>query len=785
MGAAAPAMTNFNGGELSPTIEGRIDINKYTNGCYKMEGFIPLVQGPARRRSGTRFVDEVKDSNDRTWLVPFKFSGDVSYMLEFGDGYIRIYLDHELVIYPKPPNYNGATTYAVGDLVFDTVGSLSYYCIRATTGNAPPNATYWYQMPDVPPIYEIPTPYALADLTNDDGTFAIEYAQTGDIIYFVHPGYKPRKMTREGALTWRFSEIDFKGGPFIGVDPDNTITVYASAETGTGITLTASSSIFTSDHVGALFLLEARLTDPVTAWEPGKVIALNSLRRSDGNVYKALNGGATTGASKPVHLEGARYDGDAGVQWEYQHSGYGWVIIRTASGTTATADVISRIPSSAVGAGNPTTRWSFSELSASRGWPSHVTFFKERLVLMRGAQVFMSVASDFENFQNRDGADVTADMAISITVASDEINDAAWLAPASKLLIGTLGNEVAVGELSSSEALGPANINAVTQTGHGSRQVRPVKVNDSILFIQKAGRKLREIRFTFESDGYATTDLSVLADHITRGQIIQMAYQQEPHSIVWMVCNNGELIGFTFNREQEVLGWHRHPIGGDGYVESVACIPSPDGARDEVWFIVKRTINGVTKRYVEYMERDWISVEGMAIEDAFFVDSGLTYDGAPATIISGLDHLEGETVAVLADGVKRANATVSGGSITISPSASVVQVGLPYTSKLTTMRIEAGGDLGTAQGKTKRISEVVFRLLDSRGGTFGNDGGTMDDIRYYPADYLGTPTYPYSGDTEKMAWPEGYETDGRITIKQEDPYPMTVVAVFPELETNT
>jgi hypothetical protein len=384
-------------------------------------------------------------------------------------------------------------------------------------------------------------------------------------------------------------------------------------------------------------------------------------------------------------------------------------------------------------------------------------------------------------------------MAISITVASDEINDAAWLSPSSKLLIGTLGSEIAVGELSSSDPLGPANITAQTQTSHGSRQVRPVKVNDSILFVQKAGRKLREIRFTFESDGYATTDLSVLADHITRGQIIQMAYQQEPHSIVWMACANGELIGFTFNREQEVLGWHRHPIGGTvppgggeaSYVESVACIPSPDGARDETWMIVRRTINGVTKRYIEYMERDWISVEGMAIEDAFFVDSGLTYDGSPATTISGLGHLEGETVAILADGVKHANRTVSGGSITLSAAASVVQVGLPYTSKLTTMRIEAGGDAGTAQGKTKRISEVVFRLLDSRGGTAGNDGGTMDDIRYYPSDYLVAPTYPYSGDTETMKWPEGYETDGRITVEQADPYPMTIVAIFPELETST
>lgn len=782
MGTAAPIQTNFNGGELSPTIEGRVDINKYVNGCYAMRNFIPLVQGPARRRSGRRFVAEVKDSSDRTWLVPFRFSDDAAFVLEFGDGYIRFYTNHGQLLTGAVAAYNNATAYVPGDLVLQ--GGVRYYCKANTTGNPPPNATYWH--PLTADIYEVPAPWSVADLTNaTEGTFRLWLEQSGDVVYITHPSHPTRKLIRVSNTRWELSVAAFKGGPFIGVNADETRTVYASAATGAGITLTASAAIFNANHVGSLFLIEAKRVDGVFQWEVGKAVGAGVERRSDGNVYLSANA-ATTGTVKPVHLEGERYDGDTGVRWEYLHSGYGIVRITAigGGGTTATADVISRIPSQAVGAANPSTRWSHAEFSADRGYPSHVTFFRERLWLFRQTQAWGSVASDFDNFANRDGPDVTADMAISINFASEQINDVAWVAPSQKLLVGTVGNEFAIGELAASDPLGPANIQAQSQTGHGSRQVRPIKVNDSNLFIQKAGRKLREIRFTFESDGYATTDLTVLADHVTKGRVVQMAYQQEPHSIIWCACQNGEMIGFTFSREQDVLGWHPHPVGGDGFMESVACIPAPGGGYDEVWTITRRTINGVTRRYVEYGEKDWIQVEGDAIEDAFFVDCGLTYNGVPADVISGLDHLEGQTVAVLADGSTHPDRVVSGGSITLQREASVVHVGLAYESKLTTMRIDAGAEMGTAQGKIKRISNVVFRLLDTLGGKAGRDGQDLDDIMFRSsADPMDGPPAPLTGDTDEINWPDGYEREGRITIVQQQPLPMTVVAIMPIMST--
>lgn len=788
MATVAAIQSNFNGGELSPTVEGRVDINKYSNGLYRMRGFIPLVQGPARRRSGTRFVAEAKDSTVRGWLVPFTFSDDSAFVLELGDNMMRFYTDHGQLIVTVFAPYSAVTTYTPGEVV--NVAGQAYVCILESFGNAPAvSPLYWYPLTMVGgnAIYEIPTPWAEADLTKPDGTFKLWMEQSGDVIYITHPSYPPQKLIRLENTSWSLTAVEFQNGPFIGVNPDETITVYASAETGTGITLTASSGIFDAAQIGSLMLIETKLADQIPQWEPGKVIALGVQRRSDGNYYLSTAAG-TTGGSKPVHLQGARYDGDPGVQWEYLHSGYGIVrITAVASSVSATADVVSRIPIQAVGVGNPTTRWSFAEFSDQRGYPSHVSFFRERLFLFRSTQAWGSVASDFENFANRDGADVTADMAISINFASDQINDVAWVMPGNQLLVGTVGNEFAIGELSTSDPLGPANIQATPQTSHGSRQVRPIRVNDSILFAQKSGRKLREIRFSFESEGYATTDLTVLADHITKGQIVQLAYQQEPHSIVWCACANGDLIGFTFNREQDVLGWHAHQLGGttEAVVESVVCIPSPDGARDELWLQVRRNINGVIKRHIEYMERDFISSEGMTLDDAFFVDSGLTYEGPPASVFSGLDHLEGQLVTGLAaDGVLMGLALVSAGSVTFpdTPPGGFVapcSIGLPYPANMTTMRIETGSDIGTAQGKIKRITDVRVRLLDTVGGVAGRDGATLDAIKPDPDAAAGL----YSDDSLRVTWPQGYELAGRMTIQQNDPLPMTIVALMPTVAT--
>jgi len=781
MPKASPIQYSFNTGELSPTLEGRTDLNKYSSGCRTLENFIPMVQGPARRRSGTYFVEEIKNSANRSWLLRFEFSESQAYILEFGDQYIRFYTNYGQVQTGSITAWLTSTAYAVGDLRSN--GGTNYYCkVAHTSGTFSTDlaAGKWHTLTGT--TYEIPSPYTAADLTNSNNTLKLRTVQSADVIYIVHPSYAPKKLSRYSATRWILEDINFLGGPFEDVDPDEAITVYASAQTGTGITLTASSALFASTDVGSTFLLEQKSVDGITQWEVGKSISSGARRRSDGKTYEALNS-ATTGTVKPIHSIGAVYDGDSGVQWQFRDPGYGYVkITGFTNSTTVTADVVSRLPSGAVGSGNATNRWAFSRWSSVRGWPSQVAFFRERLVFASGQKIDMSVAADYENFADRDeSGQVVADMAIAIEVSSDQVNKIEWLAASDGLLIGTAGGEFVAQEVTTDQPLGPDNVKIVPQSSYGSKSVIPVLVGESVLFVQRSGQKLRELVFDFANNGYKSSDLTVLSEHITYGGLVDICYQQEPHSIVWCVRSDGELLGFTFNREQDVLGWHRHPLGGDGIVECVETIPSPFGDQDDLWMIVRRTIDGQTKRYIEYLWPDF--VDNNDIEDAFCVDCGLTYDSTAVSTISGLDHLEGKIVSILADGAAHPNRTVESGSVTLQRASSVVHVGLPYTSRLQTMRPEAGAGDGTAQGKTKRINKMVIRFLATVGAKAGPDVDHLDEIQFRSGSALMDAPVPLFTGDKIMEWPGGYDFDGYMIVEQDQPLPMTLVALMPQLQT--
>lgn len=828
---ASPILTSFNGGEFSPLMAGRVDLKNYANGCRRIRNFIPTRQGPARRRPGTRFVAEVKTSGERTWLGRFEFNTEQAYVLEFGHLYIRFFSLHGVVGAP----------------------------------------------------FEVVTPYTTSDLTRSDGTFALRFVQSGDVMYICHRSYRQRKLTRTGASTFSIAEHLPSGGPFKDTDPDNLITVYASANTGAGITLTASSAIFLAGHVGSYFLMEQKNVDAILQWEPAKVIVANDVRRSDGKNYHALNG-ATTGTVKPVHAVGAKYDGNAGVQWQFDDPGFGWAKITAigGGGTTATADVVSRIPDGAVGVGNPTTRWAHSAWSTVEGFPDSLTFFKERLCYARGRQVWGSVAGDFEDFRDRDeGGLITTDMAFRYDTTSDRANEIQWIAPSdTALLIGTGGDEHALYNVVSTEPFGPGNAAINKQSEYGSRHVPVIKVADGIFFAQKAGRKIRDMRLAESVNvKWSATDVTILAEHVTKSGIIDMAYQQEPDYNLWAVRGDGMLLGFTYDREQEVKGWHPHRIGGwadagrsrFAVVESVTTIPAPDADRDEVWIIVRRVIDGVTKRYVEWIEYHHEKDDDP--EDAFYVDSGLTLDNVrnatltpgvgatvkgtsdvtftagsaifiagdvgkfihyrystvdvkgdvtwlkgiaqitvrdsttvvrcvinsafpdlalipangwrlTATVISGLGHLEGETVDILADGATDPPQEVVAGQITLSVPASKAHIGISCPAVLQPMPIEAGAADGTAQGKTVRPTNITIRFDQTGGALYGRDEDKqLDRIPMRgPSDPMDEAVKLFTGD-KFLPWPDGYDGKGLITIIQDQPLPCTVVAAMPRIVT--
>lgn len=771
---ASLMQTAFNAGELSPYLAGRPDVAKYAAGCQSMLGWIPMVEGPAITRPGTVFVEEVKNSAHRTWLVRFEFSAEDSYQLEFGDGYVRFYFNRGQVQTSGVSAWVTATVYAAGALV--TNAGTTYYCRTAHTAGATfaGDIANWYALTGS--IYEIPSPYAVADLTDSAGAFALRFVQTGDVIYLVHGSYAPYKLSRLGATNWTLAAVDLAPPPFKTENITST-TIYASAVTG-AVTLTASASLFTASHVGQYLYLREKNVRDVKKWEAGASIAANDLRRYDGKNYKAVNT-ATTGGSPPIHSSGSEYDGNAGVQWAFQDPGYGWVRITAVGGpTSASATVVSQLPDGAVLVGNATTRWAFQAWNATDGYPTCVTFFRERLVFARDSTLWFSVTADFENFATEIDGVISSDAGFERTLASDRANVIRWLSPGDVLLVGTIGDEWAITESTTSDPFGPANVKTKRQSTYGSNTVAPQRVGSETLFVQKAGAKVRAMAFRFEDDGFASPNVAAFARTVTGTGVVDIAFQQEPWSVGWMARSDGLLIGLTLDREQDVVAWHRHPFVG-GVVECVECIPSPNGDQDDLWLIVRYTINGSTKRYIAYMAD--ADDENTDQEDWIYSDMALTYSGVPADVISGLDHLEGEEVWVLVDGARHPNRTVSGGSITLQMEGSVVQVGLPSEATLIPMDMDGGNPSGTSQGKTKRANLMTLRLLRSLGGRAGPTSAKLEEIKYRSADVpLGSPPPPFTGDVN-VEWAADYDTTMPIMVKKDRPMPITLVAIMPQV----
>ena len=749
MAKAAPIITSFDAGELSPLMEGRVDLAKFPNGCFKLENYLPLVQGPAVRRGGTRFVNPVKSASGKSWLLRFQVSENISYMLEFGNQSIRFYANRGLLI----------------------------------SGGVP---------------VEVGTPYSFADLTAADGTCNLHAVQSADTMYLFHRSFKTLKLVRTSATAFSISVVTFTEGPFKKSNITKTSVVHASAVTG-NITLTASASVFQAGHVGSLFYLESADHSAVRPWAVYQEVAVGDKRRVEARVYEctAVGSGAgpVTGTLTPVHTEGAAWDGDGvdiandqrgpiGVEWTYLHAGYGIVQI-TAVPTldTALGTVVSRLPDDIVL--GSTWKWAHSLFSDVEGWPEHGAFWLERLVLARDRTLAGSVTGDFENFAAKDAGEVLADSSFVITLNARQINRIVWLVESEQLVLGTNGDEWVVGAIQTNEAVGPGNIQARRRTSYGSRAVQPVEAAGKTQFVQKSGRKLRDYSYDYGSDNYISSDTTKLASHISRTGIVDMTYQQEPNSIIWCALASGRLVGLTYDQElgrSDVYGWHPHPMV-NGVVEAVESMPAPDGASDDLWMIVRRVINGQTVRYVEWLEPP-LSDEQEQTE-AFYVDAGLTYSGAPATTISGLDHLEAQTVDILADGSTHPQRVVTDGKVTLQRAGSMVHIGIPAPAKLATMRLNAGAADGTAQGKTQRVTNVVARVHRTLGGKLGPDESNLDELQFRrPSDAMDKPIPLFTGDLPPIPWKGGYSTTSRIWYVNDQPLPSTIVALMPIVVTN-
>ncbi len=806
MSRITPLKTALNGGEFSPFVEGRTDISKYPNACSKLENFIPIVQGPGLRRGGTRYVQEIKTSAHRCWLHKFRFNVNQSFTLEFGDQYIRFFAGRAPVV-ESAKTITGATQanpcvitstahgYSTGDYIYiSSVAGMTqlngrYFKVTNLTAN-----TFSLQDQDgnninstgfaayvsggaASRVYQIASPFLVADLTLASGEFALSFEQSGDVLYITHKIglYQPRKLSRISNLNWSLSTLELANGPFKDVNTSAT-NVYASAATGTGITLTASSAIFTAGHVGSLFLIERQFTGTAQPqWEVGKAVIVGALRISGNHTYEALNA-ATTGSVKPTHTEGVVSDG--AVLWQYNHSNFGVVrITGFTSGTVVTGDVITRLPEAVVGGSNATVKWAHALFSAVEGWPELACIHLERLVLFRGFRWAASIAGGYEDFAKRIGGEITKDAGIVGLMPTAD--SAKWVKSQGEFLaVGTSSGVVAISKITTSDPFGPGNVQALAQNGEGSNSSEPYIVGEEIVFASRSGKSVMATKYDAIPLKYVAGELSTLSEHLFRQGIAQNCYCQEPYSMLWHCTKDGRLISFVFDRNQDATAFNPHPVGGSGFVESVTDNPSPDGSRDDLWVIVRRTINGVTRRYVEYLEPEFEGTEE-TIADAFYVDSGLTYNGAATTTISGLEHLRNTEVAILADGATHPRKTVSAtGTITLDFAAEKVQVGLPMIAKIRTMRIEGGSVQGTAQGKTKRVDQILLRVYKTLGGKVGPNENQLDEIIYRQAGApMDTPPAIVSGDLLPIPFDGDYETEGYVCIVCDDPLPFNLITL--------
>jgi hypothetical protein len=843
MTRANPYSPSINAGEISPRLHARTDFVKYPNALEICQNLIPLAEGGAMRRSGFRFVKEIKSSAVKGRLKRFLYSTTQAYMLELGAGVMRFYKSQAQITAAnitgsisngtfatdltswtdKDSGGSAASTWnsggymdllgdgtnyawrqqtvtsitngadytlkfricgAPGDVVYLRVGTtdggtetindlafeVGYHCYTFTAGATTiyigfrNNAAKSLGVDDVSFIdnsaIEIDTPYAEGDL------YTIEGPQSADVLYLFHPSYPVHKLERFAHTSWSLVEVAWQDGPWLDMNDTGT-TLTPGATSGLGVTATASAVTGINDGQGFL------------ATDIGRLVRIDN----------------------PA----------SGVNW-----GWGIIVGRTSS-TVVTVDV-----KRAFGATTADTRWRLGAWSATTGYPACGAFFEQRMIAANTGdqpQTFWaSQTADFENFSpdsanasgNWDGT-VEDDDGFDYTISADDVHAIRWLSPGSDtLMIGTVGGQWTPS--STGAVLTPTDIVVRLQTSEGCAQVQPIRVGNVVLFVQRAKRKVRESSFDFATNGYKAEDMTRLAQHITKGGIVEMAFAEEPNSLLYAVRSDGVLLSMTYRREEDVVGWSRHIVGGsfgtgNAVVESVSVIPGANGTadgqiadstdRDEVWAIIKRTINGSTKRYIEVMEGDfegpiagdyettdeWKAAMLEAQKDAYFADSLITYDGTATTTISGLDHLEGQVVKVLADGAIASDATVSSGQITLDSEASKVQIGLAYTHRGKTLKMEAGAVAGTAVGKKKRIHGVTFVLLDSHVFSFSDGVGTAEDHDFREvADAMDSAAPLFSGE-KYYEFAGDWVTDARIVYESDAPVPFHLSALAPEVTT--
>lgn len=839
---------SFNGGELSPEMFGRLDDVKFQTGAAKVRNMIVTPQGPVQNRPGTKFVREVKDSTKKTRLIPFTYSTDQTMVIELGNQYVRFHTQ-------------GATLMSGG----------------------------------IP--YEIVSPYLEADLFN------IHYVQSGDVLTLVHPSYAPRELRRLGATSWTLTTISFTSS--VSAPTGVAVTAFRGESINiTAITNANPGSITTASNHGlvagdGVYIRDVGgMTQLTNGFYTVNTAATNTLTVKDYNTGVPVNttayGVYTTGGSvqfgdriadidnyyvvTAVATDSTESQSSSAVNVVnnlYVNGSYNVISWSAVSG--AVRYNVYKRQSGLYGYIGQTPSTSFTDtniapdmgttpplldvvFASSNNYPGAVSYFEQRRVFAGTNN------SPQELWMTRSGTE--SDMSYSIPVkdsdridfkvAAREANTIRHVVPLNQLVLLTNSAEWRVTSVNS-DALTPTSISVRPQSYVGASNVQPSIVNNSLVYCAARGGHVRELGYSWQANGYITGDLSLRAAHLFDSyEIADMAQAKSPHPLLWFVSDSGKLLGLTYVPEQQIGAWHQHDT--DGLFES--CCVVAEGEEDHLYVVVKRTVSGSTKRYVERMQ----SQQFATLEDSFYVDCGLTYDGTntgattitvsggttwgpsdvltitasvatfaypaqtdvndaivltdssgnkyrlkitstssttvataivdntipvalrntPTSVwafardsVSGLTHLNGKTVSILADGSVMPQEVVVAGSITLDRAAVLIQVGLPVQSDLQTLPMTLNID-GFGQGRYKNVNKAWLRVYRSSGIFVGPDSDNLVEAKQRTTETYGSPPNLKSEEILVVLTPT-WASSGQIYIRQSDPLPLLIVGATIEV----
>jgi hypothetical protein len=660
----------FSGGEFSPALYSRVDLQKYATGLKKAKNFIIHPHGGASNRAGSLFVASSRDPSLQSRLVPFEFSTEQSYVLEFGEKYIRFYMNGAPIAMPTSPAWSAAGAYEFDDIV--TYNGSWYRAQFYGTLATPPDQAPLSWIEEADGIYTISSSYLASEI------WELKFTQSADILYVVHPDYLPRQLTRFDHDLWTLDRYEATEGPFMLMNTTETHKLTASGTAkNASITLTSNIDFFTDEMTWGpgLFLLSHDIPGQSIIADLSATGATSSIKC--GKTWRITTTGTWQGALK---LETSL---DSGTTWKELRafsSGAGaaamnlntfgdepeYCLIRvnvtsyttgpvhinlttdpfTQEGivrcdTRSTVRIMNCTVLKEIGANTATPDWAEGSWSGENGFPSSVIFYQDRLIFAGSRTepqtIWASETGIYTSFA-RSSPLVESD-GVTINLPSRKMNGIKSMVGLAEILALTSSTEWSVGP-GSSGVFSPTSVETKVEGYRGSNSVDPVVIGNRAVYVQPMGSVLRDLGYDFSSNGFAGMDLSILSNHLFEGyEITDMCYQQEPDSIVWCVRSDGKLLSLTYVREHEVLAWTWHET--DGLFESVCSIPG-DGF-NELWAVVNRGGNRIIERFVHRMA----STEP---RDQHFLDCGLIYDEPKA--IEGISQSETTELTITGHGLQ-------------------------------------------------------------------------------------------------------------------------------------